>query len=466
MTAMATDAIPSGRHPVTATVRFRTTALASLVSLVVLAAAGVALVSAQRGLLSRDLDNGLRQRADDLTELVISGPVPVRPGAVGDDTATQIVTLDGRVVAASPNLGGETSPIAAPPQRGTVETLRTVGGLPIDDDSFRVLSRRVDAASGPLVIHVASAVDAIGESAAALQTLLTVAVPAATLALAALIWWLVGRTLRPVEAIRAEVADISGSALDRRVPEPDSNDEIARLARTMNGMLDRLEDAAQREQRFVADASHELRSPLTRIRSEIEVDLAHPDRADLAATHRSVLEETTALQRLVDDLLHLARRDAVHNEIADTDVDLDDIVLRHAQRIRASGRATVDATAVTAAQVKGDAADLDRAIGNLVDNAARHAATTVTLAVGEHDGQATVVVRDDGPGIPPADHERVFERFARLDDARSPGTGGTGLGLAIARAIARSHGGDISIDSEHRPGARFVLTVPTDRPRR
>jgi signal transduction histidine kinase len=406
---------------VTAAVRVRITALAALVTFVVLGASGVGLVVAQRHFLVRDLENALRQRADDLEELVAADRVPARLGAVADDTATQVVTLDGSVVAASPNLDDASRPIAPAPGRGGREVLRTVDELPVDDDSFRVLSRRVETSNGARVVHVAGSLDEIGESGDVLRELLLVAVPAMTALLAALVWWLVGRTLRPVE------------------------------------------EAAERERRFVADASHELRSPLTRIRSEIEVDLAHPERADLAATQRSVLEEATALELLVDDLLHLARSDAGRAPAVDAAVDLDDIVLRHVARLRADGRVRVDASDVSAAQVRGDAAALDRAVANLVDNAARHATTTVTLTLAEHDGAAVLGVGDDGPGIPVDRRDVVFERFARLDDARSRTTGGTGLGLAIAREVARHHGGDVTIDAEHADGARFVLRLPLSR---
>ncbi len=279
--------------------------------------------------------------------------------------------------------------------------------------------------------------------------------------LAVLIWWLVGHTLRPVEAIRAEVADIGGSDLHRRVPVPSGDDEIARLARTMNTMLERVDDAAQAQARFVADASHELRSPLTRIRSELEVDLAHTDRSDLAATHRSVLQETVGLQHLVEDLLLLARTGAgAATATSASAVDLDDIVVSLARRLRADGQVAVDITDVTAVQVRGHAAALTRAVGNLADNAARHATDTVTLTLGERDHSAVLAVSDDGPGIPPEDRERVFERFTRLDEARAAHDGGAGLGLAIARDIVERHGGTLAVDPDHHPGARLVVTLP------
>jgi signal transduction histidine kinase len=247
------------------------------------------------------------------------------------------------------------------------------------------------------------------------------------------------------------------------VPEPAGDDEIARLAHTMNEMLGRLEDAIARQQRFVADASHELRSPLTRIRTELEVDLAGSDSADLRATHESMLEEVVSLQQLVDDLLHLARADAAAGRERTEPVDLDDLVLREARRVRATGRVEADISGVTAAEVVGDPKQLTRAIRNLVDNAERHAAGRMKLTLAEVDGATLLTVSDDGPGIPAGEHERVFERFGRLDEARTRGTGGTGLGLAITREIIERHGGTITVDSSDRNGARFIVRFPKRR---
>lgn len=441
------------------TVRFRVTALATLVVATLLTATGAGLVIAQRRQLIANLDGALERRADDLAALVATGQTPsaLSGGGVDDDQVAQIVDGRGRALAASPGLAGRPA-IADPPATG--QTLRIVDDLPVDDDAFRLLSRRVEGPGGEAVIHVAGSLDDVDESTDVLVTLTTVTVPAVVAVLGALIWWLVGRTLRPVEAIRAEVADIGGSDLDRRVPRPGTGDEIDELARTMNAMLDRVQDAAARQQRFAADASHELRSPLTRIRSELEVDLAHPDAADLLATHRSVLEETAGLQRLVDDLLHLARSDGHAGVFRNDPVDLDDIVLRQAQRLRAEAVVAVDTTGVTAAQTRGDANQLARAVGNVADNAGRHAGSVVTFALGERGGRAVLAVSDDGPGIPPEHHERIFDRFTRVDAARGGETGGTGLGLAIARDIVERHGGTITVDPDHHPGARLVVVLP------
>ena len=336
-------------------------------------------------------------------------------------------------------------------------------GLPHDSASFRVISRSVEGPGGPVVIHIAGTTDDIAESTRVLAASLLVIAPVVAALLAVLVWWLVGRTLRPVEAIRAEVAAIGGADLERRVPVPPGDDEISGLARTMNGMLERVSTTVDRQRRFVADASHELRSPLTRIRSELEVDLAHPEVADPVATHRSVLEETIGLQRLVDDLLLLARSDAnVPAPTVDEPVDLDDIVVRVARRAARRHRSPSRSRRSTRSARVGDARQLTRAVANLADNAVRHATSRITLTLARQGDLAVLAVADDGPGIPADQRDRVFERFARLDEARPRATGGTGLGLAIAREIVEHHGGTLTIDGEHRPGACFVVALPID----
>jgi signal transduction histidine kinase len=434
----------------TSTVRFRITAVATLAVAAVLAATSMSLVVAQRRQLTGNLEDALRQRAGEL-ELELPDDLESELDALGDDdTVAQLVTVaSNRVVDSSANADGQ-PPVADPPDgRAAFATRR----LDIEDEPFRILSRRVDGPEGPAVLHIAANLDDVEESIDALVTSLTLMVPAVAGVLAALIWWLVGRTLQPVEAIRAEVAGMGGGELDRRVPEPPGEDEVARLARTMNAMLDRVEEAAHRQHRFVADASHELRSPLTRIRSTLEVDLAHPGTADLPATHRSLLEESAGLERLVEDLLHLARSDAGAAGARREPVDVDDLLVRDAQRLRATDTVAVDMSGVSAAQVDG-------AVRNLTDNAVRHARSTVTLTLADDDGRAVLGVADDGPGIPADQRERVFERFTRLDDARTYRNGGTGLGLAIAKEIVVRHGGTISVDPGPRTGTLVVVTLP------
>lgn len=437
--------------------RKRITALATLAVIAVLITASFVLAASQRRLLTENLDEAIATLADEIQVLVEAGRLPPTLTGLGEDDTVAQVVVAGQVVATSANLTGQ-GPVGGRPAAS--QRLRTVRGLPHDAAAFRLLSRRFDGPKGETVIHVAGTLEDIRASATVLATSLSVIIPVVALLLAALIWWLVGRTLAPVEAIRAEVADIGGSGLHRRVPVPSGTDEIARLARTMNIMLERLDDAAQRQTRFVADASHELRSPLTRIRSELEVDLATQGDADFTATHRSVLEETLGLQRLVEDLLQLAQRQATAPALVQEPVDLDDILVAQARKLRAAGQVAVDISGVTGVQVLGHADQLARAVANLAENAARYATSTVVMTLIEHQGTAVLAVTDDGPGLAPVDRERVFDRFTRLDDARGPATGGAGLGLAIARDIAERHGGTLAVDANHHPGARFVMTLP------
>ncbi len=440
-------------------IRLRITAVAAAVTAAVLGVTAVGLVTAQQRALTANLDDQLLLAARDLADTRAAGELPpLLPSQVDDDGVTQVVSVDGEVLAVTASLAG-LAPLPAP---AGDQVLRTVTLLP-DEPEYRLLSQR----SGDVVIHTGAPLDDIAESVVALRLGLALTLPVAVVILAGLVWWLVGRTLRPVEAIRSEVAEISARNLGRRVSEPAADDEIRRLARTMNDMLDRVQAALDRQQRFVADASHELRSPLTRIRTELEVDALHPATADLAGTHRSVLDETRQLQMLVDDLLFLARHDATTAVVvAPHPVQLDDIVFDEARRLRgAIGRrpVTIDTTAVSAAQVLGSSSSLVRAVRNVLDNAGRYAATTVTVSLIETASRARLTISDDGPGIDPAHHNQVFLRFSRLDPARartSDDATGTGLGLAIAHDIITAHNGTITLDPGYSAGARFVIDLP------
>ncbi len=449
-------------------IRVRITAVATVVVAVVLSVTAVALMSVQRRALTAGLDDSLGLVVADLARADQAGALPsLLSLRVDDDAVIQVVRIDGTVRAATPGHAQLTFP--APTGTGT--RFRTVELFPAEPH-YRLASRR----SGDGVVHVAAPTDDIDESVAALSLGLATALPLVVVVVAALVWTLVGRTLRPVRTITSEVADITAHSLHRRIPVPPSNDEIKSLARTMNDMLDRLQDAAQRQQRFVADASHELRSPLTRIRTELEVDARHPETADLALTHRSVLDETRQLQSLVEDLLLLARHDAGdagRHTAAHRLVPLDDVVRDESRRLAATTAVVVDIAGVQAATVTGDAGHLARAVRNLLDNAARYAASRITVTLAETGGRARLAVADDGPGIDRAHHHLVFERFTRLDPARArsgPAAGngreaapaGAGLGLAIAHDIIVAHGGSIGLDDDWHPGARILIDLPAE----
>ncbi|WP_234354542.1 sensor histidine kinase [Streptomyces sp. NRRL WC-3618] len=284
-----------------------------------------------------------------------------------------------------------------------------------------------------------------------------------TLLTGASTWFAVGRVLRPVEGIRAEFAKLSAHHLDRRVPVPRAGNEIARLAETMNATLDRLETAVDRQRQFVADASHELRTPLACLRTELELALHRTGAADWPQVVHDAHEDTKRLQDLTEDLLLLARLDANHTDRQpDRSVDLTDLVRDETARRRPPRGLAVDVhTEPGPVTVRGHPMLLARVLGNLLDNAERHANSTITVRL-THDrdgGEAVLDVQDDGPGIPLKDHQRVFERFTRLDDARTRDAGGSGLGLAIAHRITTTHHGTLTIrPSAH--GAHFTLRFP------
>lgn len=440
-------------------VRLRITAAAAVLVAAVLVLAAAGLVVAQRWRLTATIDAALVQRADDIAALIPSAPGGrIELASPHEEGFAQIVAGD-EVVAATPNLAGA-GPLSISYEAGAPQAIKTEEVSVVDDDDFRVLSRTVGEAGAFLVLHVGTTFDVVAESTAALTPVLLAAVPLIVAVFAAAVWWMVGRTLRPVEAIRAEVAAIGAADVSRRVPQPPGDDEIGELARTMNSMLGRLDSALSQERRFVADASHELRSPLTRMRAELEVDLAA---TDVDATQRrrlrSVLEEVVALQRLVEDLLELSQADAGVGPVMQP-VDLDDVVLATVNRFGPRAGITVDASRVSAAHVSGDPRQLARVVANLTENALRHAASRVSLGLEERDGAAVLTVDDDGVGIPRDRAAVVFERFARVDEARGRTEGGTGLGLAIARELVERHGGTLTIDLDHRPGARFVVCIP------
>jgi len=271
----------------------------------------------------------------------------------------------------------------------------------------------------------------------------------------------VGRSLRPVEAIRREVADISTSASGHRVPTPKGDDEIARLATTMNAMLDRLESASTRQRQFVADASHELRSPLASIMVQVELLESRAQNPEVEATAKILADEASRLDRLVDDLLLLAKSDEQALVIEHRDVDLDDLLLSEAKRLRQIGRVEVNVKAVSPVRVVGDPELLRRALRNLVDNAERYASSTVTFQASLGKDGATVVIADDGKGVPEELRSTLFNRFSRGDSSRVRGTGGTGLGLAIVAQIIALHDGTVEI-SDEGPGAHFVIHLPAE----
>jgi signal transduction histidine kinase len=373
------------------------------------------------------------------------------------------VTVTGGLATAESPLGqaggtlvvrGEGNPgsLPAPPGEGAGPgmQIRVLGS----EATFEQVTRRVETPGGELTVIAGAPVDEVGRSVDAVRRALGAGVPLVALLVGALSWALVGRALRPVEAIRAEVEAVSGTSMHRRVPEPPTDDEIGRLARTMNAMLGRLQGAAARQRQFVSDASHELRSPVAAIRTDVEVALREGPAADWPAVGRAVLVEEDRLERLLADLLVLAAGDEGGPVAESSPVDLAALAAGESGRAR---RVPVEmSVSATPARAAGSPDALRRALSHLVDNAARHARTRVAVTI----GPGRLVVDDDGPGIPEADRERVFERFTRLDDARARDQGGAGLGLAVVRSIATRHGGTVRVEASPLGGARVVVELP------
>ena len=438
-------------------VRFRVTAVATLAVLIVLVVGGAILVHLQRDTLTSTVDESLIRMSHGLITDADAGAFTVLHPHGDEDIVAQIVASDGTVLGATSNLAGAAriSHWTAPARGIRVGRVASVTRHPV---AHRLLARRFTLSGRVVTLYVGAPLDDVRDNINYLTRSMLATVPVMVVILAALVWVLVGRTLRPVESIRAQVASMSGTDTDQRVPEPAGTDEVARLAKTMNALLGRIEEATTRQRRFVADASHELRTPLTRMRTELEVDAAHPERADAVATHGSVLEEVTALQQLVDDLLLLARSDEGARP-GQQPVDLAAVVLEES-RLTPTNGVRIDTTAVTPVTVTGDTEQLRRVVRNLLDNAARYARATVSIGLSENGAGATMSVTDDGPGIPVDQRERVFERFTRVDDARAAATGGAGLGLAIAREIVERHGGTIAVGPNGAAGARFDVHLP------
>jgi signal transduction histidine kinase len=324
---------------------------------------------------------------------------------------------------------------------------------------YRFASVRATTSAGvTLTVHAGAPLAAEQEAVGTVRGAMLIGLPMLLLVVAGVTWLVTRRALRPVEGIRREMAAITASEdLSRRVPEPGSRDEVARLARTTNETLTALEASVERQRRFVADASHELRSPIASLRTQLEVGAAHPELLDVPGA----VADTVRLQALAADLLLLARLDAGERP-GRAVLDLGALVREEvSQRTGDRIAVTVSVPDTGEFEVAGSRGQLARVIGNLLDNAERHARSAVTVSVcAAERGYVVVAVTDDGAGVPPRERERIFERFVRLDDARTRDDGGAGLGLAIARDVAARHGGRLTVDGAGEGGARFELRLP------
>lgn len=415
---MAADDRPRRRlRAVGGSIRWRVTLAAVVVVGLALLAGAVGMITLLQRAHEDNVRTAARLRANEIAAVLEAGQAPGTL-AVDDDEEVIIQVLDasGAVVASSPNMAGRPPVADVAPGKA-----RRIDETPIEDEASIVVARAARAPSGMFTVLVVrtlsdSSTDEVAE-------LLRIGLPLLLVLVGITTWWAVGRALIPT--------------------------------------LGRLEESQARQRRFVADASHELRSPLAIIRQHSEVALAHPERTDTAKLAQTVLTEDTRMQRLVEDLLLLARADERTGPVRRAPVDLDDVVFEVAAGLRQSSPLRIDTTAVSAGRVAGDQGQLQRMVQNLADNAARHARSTVGFGLREDaSGTTTLCVEDDGPGVAEADRQRIFERFVRLDGARARDAGGSGLGLAIVAEIVTAHGGTITVGTSPLGGARFEVVLP------
>jgi signal transduction histidine kinase len=422
------------------------------------AASSIALYTALSVASRHDLDRRAAATAQQVADLVTAHRLP-HPIPVTGAESVQVIDAHGRVLSASAN-GDRLSSLLTPAELARARTGPvTVPGSRLGMTStLRVSATPSSGAAGAPVVVVAEPVADLARSQHILVVTLLLGFPLLLLVLGLVAWRVIGATLRPVESLRSAAERVSGTGEDERLPEPGSRDEIQALAVTLNSMLDRLASARERERSFVANVAHELRNPLASLRVQAEVNRRHgaseEDHADLAA-------ELARLSTLVEDLLALARLDAGDHD--------QEPVTPAEPRVVLPGFATADVDTsgpevtvgpLASGTVPMSRLELERVMGNLVDNARRHARTRVEVGFLRTARETVLSVADDGSGIPPADRGRVFDRFARLDDARDRDSGGTGLGLAIVRELVRRRGGDVRLRDSSYGGLLAEVRFP------
>jgi signal transduction histidine kinase len=453
--------------------RARVTMTAALGLLVAIAVAELLLFTALRISLTRSVDATARQGAAGVVALIDANRLPY-PVPVAPDVTIQVLDAGGRIRDVSPGTD-RLVPLLSPAQaaasaaHGSVTMLNGPAyGLP---SQLRVTAMR---ASGGNIVIAAVPYGSVSGSLSVVARALLFGTPLLFVLFTGAIWLAVGSTLRPIALLRRGAAQVTDTGVPSDLPVPDARDEVRSLAVTLNDMLSRLAAAQQRQRALVSDTAHELRSPIASIRAQLEVALDHPSGQDWESTARDVHADVLRLSRLAEDLLLLARLDERAgaggpgaSPRAAGPVDLAELSETVAARYAAARVCVAVAEPAGPCLVAGDRDAVDRLLVNLVDNAVRYAKSQVTVSVHREDTWGVLTVTDDGPGIPAADLERVFDRFARLDDARSRDddeTGGAGLGLAIVRATAQAYGGTAHLEAADPaaspPGLHAVIRLP------
>jgi heavy metal sensor kinase len=439
--------------------RLRLTLAFAVVMAVVLAATGAFLYFRLASSLDEAIDDGLEARAADIAA-TLSSDQPRAPLEGSDgERVSEVIEPDGDVLdGVAPLLDSDQLARVESGERLLIER-RDVPGV---EGPARLLATPAEVPRGTYVVVVGQSLEDRDEALRSELIDLFLIGPAALILASLLGYALATAALRPVEAIRAEAAAISAAEPERRLPLPESRDEVRRLGETLNAMLDRLQRGLERERAFVADASHELRTPLALLKTELEVALRRPrSEAELEAALRSASAETDRLAQLAEDLLVLARSDQgrllLRREPIPVRAVLAGVAERFGRRAEEAGR-VIEVEAPAGLRIDADAVRLEQALANLVENALRHGRGSIRLVARERDGEVELHVLDRGTGFAPEFVQRAFERFTRADEARA--VGGAGLGLAIAQVIAAAHGGSAHVAGRSGGGADVWLTLP------
>ncbi|MCW2889838.1 MAG: hypothetical protein JWL58_6700 [Streptosporangiaceae bacterium] len=439
--------------------RTRVTIIASLIIAAAITGGIVLLYLLQMHSVRQTVDSQLRTYVTQIAQASPTGnwPHPLPGSSLAPAAQAQVIAADGTVLTATRGLAGVPATFALP--AGSTKPVRLKGADGVIPDEVQVSAVRETINGQPVTIVAGTPTGILRSINSQFTFQLIVGFPIILALAAAAVWILVGRALGPVEHIRHAVTDITSADLSRRVPEPGTADEIGHLAETMNQMLARLEDSALRQRRFVADASHELRSPLSALRTTLEVALAHSDRAPWPTVATRAADQTARLERLIQDLLRLAKADE-HTLVGHQQtVNVGDLV-RDVVGVTQTRALTIDLHLADEVFLYVNRADLSRLVRNVFDNAVRYATATVTVTVNATPDTSRIHVLDDGPGIAAGDRERVFDRFVRLDVSRDRASGNSGLGLAIAREIASAHEGRVWVADSPEPGAHVVIELP------
>jgi len=450
-------------------VQARSALAATTLLAVVIAGAGVVLLATLQHDLVQGIDASNTAIAQGISAQVSADVFAATPGPEGQEdlesaiaegaprrAVVQVLDSTGSVVASSAEVAEEPPLITDLPSPGARDTSRI--HVRFDDDAYRAIAVSGSVGGRAFTVVVAQSLGSVEDSLHIAEITLAVGLPFLLLVVALATSVFVGRSLRPVGAIRRAVERITERQLAERVPVPEGRDEVSRLARTMNAMLTRLETSAGAQRQFVADASHELRSPIATLQAAADIAASVPGSITTAELAELVGGESRRLERLVSDLLLLARHDDDGVRVRAEEVDLDDLVDAEARRLRATTALHVEVDLV-AARVVGDPHSLSRVLRNLSDNAVTHAESWVQIRLRKVGDSAVLEVANDGPVIKATDADRVFGRFVRLEESRARDRGGSGLGLAIVQELVGAHRGTVGVVPQEQ-GARFRVVLP------